>query len=244
MKNLKIFTVLTMLVMLFPLAACNKPSPASPAKITQPQLPQVQACIVDTWACLGTNCMPSSKIAIAYIVDGNGAAVTNAAVTLSWDTWTLELPCIGTGSSSGINQPGMTATSIDGGVYRYVALDSSISGKSCTLSVATGGSTYTTTFTCIDGSPSIVSGASGVTCSWNPGVGNFNTIAYNDNGATTNSRIGPPIPSNPYILSSGVFTFPGNGNSSVGLYLWQEDGFSGLGSNSFILTNKTFVQYY
>jgi hypothetical protein len=158
--------------------------------------------------------------ATVYVSDSTGNTGTaNTNVSLVNNGVTVSLPLVsGMANTDAITIMG--APYIMG--YMYSESITYTAGQAYTFLVNVDGTTYSASATAIAGDPLVEpsDGSAGVTCSWMNGVGNKNYIRVSSNGSF-DATIGPPIPSNPYVVQNDVFTneTPGAGDDIVTLHV-------------------------
>ncbi len=228
-KSLWYFFFPVVSVVLFQACSSNN-NPATPASSKEP-------IIV---ANLGEN--GSLNIVTVLVSDSTGTTGTaNTSVTLVDNSNSIPLTLLGIIPTGAITQSG--APNITGGLYTNSVTYTA--GDTYTFNVDIGGKIYTSSVTAIAGNPLLQpsSGTAGVTCSWAAGVGNYNYVEVANGSAQPMTIIGPPIPTNPYVLANSVFSgneTPGSGNDVVNFHVVQlnKGAFPGCQSSSCVLMNN------
>ncbi len=227
-KSLGYFLIPAVMTMMFQACSSSK-NPATPAANNGP--------IIVTE--LGENGVGGFLSVIVSDSSGN-SGTANTSVTLVNNGSSIPLTFFANGPSGSITLLG--APNITGGLYTNSITYSA--GQTYTFSVDVGGTVYSSTVTAIGGNPIIQpsSGSAGVTCSWSTGVGNANFIDLTNGSAQPISVIGPPIPSNPYVVPNSAFSgseTPGAGNIGVNLHIVQfkNSAFPGAQTSSCVIVN-------
>lgn len=181
------------------------------------------------------------------VADSTGnTGIANTSVTLVTQGASLPLTYVGifpVYTNAGPVNVGLPA--ITGG--QYTNSITYVPGQAYEVDVTVDGTLYSASITAIDGAPQAMAlaGNSGVTCSWNNGIGNENVILVNGQSAST--QLGPNLTGGSVSLSNNFFTdeTPGNGQDLVVLSLLQVNpGFFGSQASSRIATLQADSLHY
>jgi hypothetical protein len=188
------------------------PTPTPPPIATPSVIPDNNGPLIQ--ALIGRNVGPMFQGSGAYVVisDNYGNPVDSANVTLVHNGSSIPLPFFGeflptsywsTAALIAFSSIGFTPA--NGGVYYDNTNVTYTAGQSYVFNINILGSSYSSTITSINGSPDVTDGSSAVTCSRDTAVGNANFILVWDSNYNGVTLIGPPIPSNPYVIPSSSF---------------------------------------
>ncbi len=138
--------------------------------------------------------------------------------------------------------------------HSYSASVDYVVGQVYTFDVNVDGAMYSASVTAFTGNPKVESsdGSAGVTCSWTNNAGNYNCIHLISNdiySATAIDKVvGPPIPSNPFVVQNADFETetPGAGNVAVALHIVQRlvSAFPNSSASSCLIINLVAQDQY